>query len=111
MSREVNAQGTYRVKETGEDISYSFTYQAIDSVADAIETLGEDKTKSLLQRMLKVDANNVAREKAKVENGHSTRQPMTEEQKAERKAQRGADRDLLKLLKDKGLSLEDIKNM
>ena len=111
MAKTLEATGTYKVKDTGEEISYDFSYEVIDSVEDAIEAIGEEKVKSLIQRMLKVDANNLARESAKVKNGHSTRQPLTEEQKAERKAQRQEDRDILKLLRSKGLSVEDIKGM
>lgn len=111
MAKTLEATGTYKVKDTGEEVSYDFTYDVVDSVDDAIELLSEDKVKSLVQRMLKVDANNIAREKAKVANGHSTRQPLTEEQKAERKAQRQADRDILKVLRVKGLSIDDIKGL
>lgn len=111
MAKTVEGTGTYKVKETGEEITYSFEYESIESVDDAVSLLTEAKVKSLVQRMIKLDANNIAREKAKVSNGHSTRQPMTEEQKAENKAQRQADKSLLDLIKTKGLSLEDLKNM
>ena len=105
------SQGTYSVKDTGEEITYSFEYQVIDSVQDAVDSIGEEKVKALVQRMLKVDANNVAREKAKTENGHSTRVALTEEQKSERKASRQADKQLLKAIKDKNLSLSDLENL
>lgn len=111
MSKTIEAQGTYKVKDTGEDVSYEFNYSSIESVEDCIELLGEDKTKSLLQRMIKVDANNLAREKAKSVNGHSSRVVLTEEQKAERKVTRQADRDLLSVLKEKGLTIADIQGM
>lgn len=111
MSEVIKAEGTYKVKETNEEITYSFDYTVIDSVDDCIELLGDDKSKSLLQRMIKVDANNLAREKAKSANGHSSRVVLTEEQKQEKKQQRSADRGLLALLKEKGLSLADIENM
>ena len=107
----VSASGTYKVKETGEAVVYTYDYQVVTSVEACIADIGEDKVKALIQRMLKVDANNVAREKAKVENGHSTRQPLTEEQKAQKKSERLADRTLLDLLKSKGLSIEDIQGM
>ena len=110
MSKNITAQGTYKAP-TGEDITYDFNYLVIDSIEDAISELGEDKVKSTIQRMLKIDANNVAREKAKTANGHSTRKPMSEEQKAEAKQARQADKELLAILKQKGLSLKDLMSM
>ena len=107
MSKNITAQGSYKAP-TGEDVSYDFNYVVIDSIEDAIATLGEDKVKSTIQRMLKIDANNIAREKAKSENGHSSRKPMSEEQKAQAKQQRQADKELLAMLKSKGLSLKDL---
>ncbi len=108
--KEINATGTYKAP-TGEDITYEFDYPVIDSIQDAIDNLGNDKVKSTIQRMLKVDANNLAREKAKLENGHSSRKPMTEQEKTEAKAKRQADKQLLDILKSKGLSLKDLMNM
>ena len=99
MSNEINSSGNYTVKETGESVSYDFTYNAFDNINDCIETLSEAKVLALVQRMVKVDANNTAREKAKSVNGHSTRAVMTEEQKAEKKAERAADKGLLEALK------------
>ena len=110
MAKTIEAQGSYKAP-TGEDIAYSFNYVVIDSIEDAINELGEEKVKSNIQRMLKLDANNIAREKAKVANGHSTRKPMTEEQKAEAKAQRKADKDLLAILKSKGLTIDDLAKL
>lgn len=106
-----DASGTYTVKESGEDVGYDYQYDVIDSVQDAVDSLGEDKVKSTLQRMLKVDANNIAREKARTAGGHSTRAVMTEDQKAEAKTQRKADRELLTMIKTKGLSLSDIEGI
>lgn len=95
MANEITSNGNYAVKETGESINYEFTFRSFDSLDDAVETLGEAKVLALVQRMEKVDANNTAREKAKSVNGHSTRVVLSEEQKAEKKAQRGADKALL----------------
>lgn len=111
MAKTIQAQGTYKVKDTGEEVVYDFEYTVIDTVQDAIDELGEDKVKSLVQRMLKVDSNNLARESAKAKNGHSTRPTLTEEQKQENKAKRQADKELLTLLKAKGLTVEQLKNM
>ena len=66
MSEVIKAEGTYKVKETNEEITYSFDYTVIDSVDDCIELLGDDKSKSLLQRMIKVDANNLRSEERRV---------------------------------------------
>jgi len=98
--KEINSCGKYTVKETGEDVNYDYVYPQYDSIEDAVEDLGEDKVLALVQRMAKVDANNTSREKARTANGHSTRVVMTEEQKAEKKAERSADKELLKALKN-----------
>lgn len=99
MSTDINTSGNYTAKETGERQTYDFTYQSYDSIDDCLEALGEVKVLALFQRMVKVDANNNAREKAKVANGHSTRVAMSEEEKAQKKAERSADRALLERLK------------
>jgi hypothetical protein len=99
MSKEIQSSGQYTVKETGESQSYTFSYNAFENIDDALEVLGEAKVLALVQRMVKVDANNTAREKAKTANGHSTRAPMTEEEKAEKKQARAADKQLLEALK------------
>jgi len=110
MSKTIQATGTYKAP-TGEDVTYDFEYLVIDSIQDAIDTVGNDKVKSSIQRMFKVDANNLAREKAKTENGHSARKPMTEQEKSQAKAKRQADKELLAILKNKGLTLKDLMNM
>ena len=109
MAKKLEAQGKYNFE--GVDNFYNFEFIVVESVDDAVAELGEDKVKSLVQRQLKVDSNNTAREKAKIANGHSTRIPMTEEAKAEAKLKRQADKDILTLLKSKGLTLEQLKNM
>ncbi len=113
----MNAQGKYSVKDTGEVINYDFDYlvlegeNAQDKIDNAISVLGADKVAKDLQRTLKVDANNTAREKAKAVNGHSSRAVLTEEQKAENKAERASNKAILDALKAKGLTLEDIANL
>jgi hypothetical protein len=111
MAKTIEAQGSYKNPDSKEDVYYSFDYLVIDSVKDSIDELGEDKVKSLVQRMLKMDANNVAREKAKTLNGHSTRQPLSEEEKSKRKAQRQVDKELLAMLKSKGLTAKDLADL
>lgn len=109
MAKTINASGTYKVKDTQEEIEYSFSYLAIDSIEDAVEELSEAKVLNLVQRMIKVDANNLAREKARSANGHSTRAVLSEEQKAERKSQRAEDRNLLARIK--GLDAETLAKL
>ena len=97
--KTIKAVGEYKVKTTGQAIGYEFTYEAYDGLQDEIDHLGEDKVFKLTQRMVKVDASNTARENAKVANGHSTRAPMTEEQKAAAKAERVQNKLLLERVK------------
>lgn len=99
MAKEINASGEYKSKKSGEMVGYEFSYTAYDGLQEAIDTLGEDKVFKLVQRMTKVDASNTARESAKVENGDSTRKVMSEEDKAEAKAERVANKALLDKIK------------
>ena len=91
--------GEYTVKNTGETVGYQYNYTV------ATEQDVEDGTISVAEllkarnRMEKVDCNNTAREKAKSENGHSTRPVMSEEQKIENKAKRAQDKALLDKIK------------
>jgi len=113
----LKAQGKYTVKDTNEVINYDYEYLVLEGsnaqakIDFAISELGESKVATDIQRTLKVDANNIAREKAKTLNGHSTRQPLTEEQKAENKAKRSQLAEIAKVMLAKGLSLEDIKSL
>lgn len=99
MSKVIQAQGEYKVKATGAAHKYEFDYVAYDNLQDMIDTLGEEKTFKLAQRQVKVDAGNMAREEAKVINGHSSRKAMTEEEKANAKAERQANKALLDKIK------------
>ena len=110
MAKTITAQGSYNAPD-GKEITFDFSYIVIDSVQDAIDELGSDKVKSSVQRMIKLDASNIAREKAKVANGHSSRKPMSEEEKAHAKVERQADRELLNVLKAKGLTLKDLGSL
>ena len=98
--KEIISQGNYTAKD-GSVKSYEFGYNQYDTLQDAIADGGEAQALKDLQRMRKVDANNTAREKAKVANGDSTRQPMTEEQKAQAKAERQANKAILDKIKAK----------
>ena len=98
--KEIISQGNYTAKD-GTVKSYDFSYNQYDTLQDAIADGGEAQALKDLQRMRKVDANNTAREKAKIANGDSTRQPMTEEQKAAAKAERQANKALLERIRAK----------
>lgn len=111
MAKMIKATGSYAHPNTKEDVTYEFEYLVIDSINDAVAELGEEKVKSCIQRMLKLDNNNIAREKAKVANGHSARKPMSEEEKAQAKAQRAANKALLDLIKAKGLTASDLASL
>lgn len=109
MAKVITSNGQYQSPQ-GQAVSYEFQYESFDSLQDAIATLGEPEALKSIQRMVKVDANNTAREKAKVANGHSVRKAMTEEQKASAKKERQTNAAILKALSEKGVkSLEDLK--
>jgi len=95
----IESSGKYTVKETGATVDYAYSFEAYENIEQAIESLGEVKCLALIQRMVKVDANNTAREKAKTANGHSTRPVMSEEEKAEKKVARAEDKALLDAVK------------
>ena len=109
--KEVTNTGSYTSKKNNQDVTYSYTYDVIESIADAVSNIGEDKVKALIQRMLKVDANNIAREKAKTANGDSTRKPLSEQEKADRKIERQGNAELLKVLKSKGFTLKTLQDL
>lgn len=109
MSKVITSQGKYGYE--GKEYDFDFSFPVFDSIEDVIESLGETNTLKTVQRMVKVDAQNKARETARAKNGHSTRSALTEEEKAERKDKRAEDRKILSALKEKGLSLEDIASL
>lgn len=107
--KTISTNGTYKAPN-GQDVTYSFEYPSFESLQDAIAVLGEPEVLKQVQRMSKVDENNTAREKARVANGHSTRKPQTEEEKAKAKADRQANASLIAALKAKGITtLEDLQ--
>ena len=111
MAKAISGTGQYKAP-SGEQVTYTFEYQAYDNLQDAVAVLGEAEVLALTQRMTKVDASNTSREKAKVANGHSARKVMTEEDKAEAKAERQANKALLDAIKGKGItSLADLKRL
>lgn len=107
--KNITSQGKYGYED--KEYDFEFSYPVFDSLNDAVENLGEDSVLKTLQRMVKVDSQNKARETARAKNGHSSRVALTEEEKAERKEKRADDRKILQALKAKGLSLEDIASL
>ncbi len=103
--RTVKGEGSYTRKADNADVAYSFEYKVLESLED----MSEAEILALCNRMLKVDGNNTSREKAKVANGDSTARILTAEEKEARKAGRKADSELLKALKAKGMTLEDLQ--
>ena len=107
--KNLTTSGKYKAPN-GQEVVYNYTFPAFDSLQDAVASLGEAEVLSLTQRQTKVDHNNLEREKVRVANGHSTRKPQTEEEKARAKADRQANASLLAALKAKGIkTLEDLQ--
>jgi len=105
--RTVKGQGSYTRKVDGSEVVYDFEYKVLENVSD----VSEAELLALANRMLKVDGNNVSREKAKTANGDSTARLLTPEQKEANKQARKADSNLLKLIKAKGLSEADLADL
>lgn len=111
MAKKIQGTGQYK-SPAGENVTFSFEYEAFDSLQDAVAVLGEADVLALVQRMVKVDASNTSREKAKVANGHSVRKAMSEEDKAEAKKERQANKALLDAIHAKGIgSIEDLRKL
>lgn len=107
----IQSTGEYKAPN-GQQVSYSFEYAAFESLQDAIASTSEAEVLKGFQRMTKVDANNTAREKAKVANGHSARKPQTEEEKANAKLERQSNKALLDAIKSQGISsVADLKKL
>jgi hypothetical protein len=105
--RKVQAQGSYTRKSSGEDIPYQYEYTVLEA-QDDVSILEMIK---LANRMLKVDGNNTAREKAKSANGDSTAKVLTPEQKEANKVERKGLATLKAKAKAKGMSIEDLMEL
>jgi hypothetical protein len=109
--KTITSAGQYLSKKSGSNVNFEFEYTAFDSLEEAIDNLGKDKVLKDLQRMVKLDASNTARESAKVANGDSTRKVMSEEEKAQAKAERASTKSVIDTMKAKakemGVSLEE----
>lgn len=109
--RTVKGEGQYTRKSTGEDVSYAYEFPVYESLEEAIEKLSSAKALAMLNQTSKEDCANNARENAKRANGDSTARILTPEEKEANKAKAKADRELLKALKAKGLSLADLEKL
>jgi hypothetical protein len=105
--RKVQAQGTYTSKKSNTEVSYDFEYAVLESISD----IASDEVLKLANRMLKVDGNNTAREKAKSANGDSTAKVLTPEQKEANKQERKGLATLKAKAKAKGMSIEDLMEL
>ena len=114
--RKIDAKGSYSIPEgfdnPGSDVSFEFQYEVYDTLQEAIQALGgENKVLAMINQTHKEDCRNNASGSAKSENGHSKERNLTPEEKEARKQKSKADRELLAVLKSKGLSLKDLLNM
>ena len=106
---KISTTGKYKAPN-GQEVQYGFEYESFSSLQDAIATLGEDGVLKLAQRQHKVDANNSAREVARSDNGHSTRKPQSEEEKARAKAIRQTNAAILAKLASAGVKdIDDLQ--
>lgn len=103
MSKEIETSVSYSVtidhEDKGKAFKVPFSFTSFDSVSEAVEAKGEAVVLGIVNQTLKEDAGNVARENARRSGGHSAVKVMSEEDKAEAKAVRAADKALLEKIK------------
>lgn len=90
---------TITTTKAGKQVEHE--YVCFESVADALENLGESETLALINRQTLVDARNRARQ------GITERATLTPEQKAERSKELKNRNALAKLLAQKGIKSVD----
>ena len=99
-------------RDGGVFVEFEAEFVQYDTVDEAVSKLGADKVIATINRMVKLDHTNPARENAKSANGHSKRPVMTAEQKENAKQERKANKSVLDALKAKasasGVSIEDL---
>ena len=102
MSKLISATVKYTVPDTfddaGDEVNGNFEYLIIDTVQDAIDEMGEQECKKLLQKAIKIQSANKARVKLMSENKHLAYAQQTEEQKAESKLKRAKNANAIKKL-------------
>lgn len=102
MGKMLEATVSYSIPDNfdnaGQEISGSFEYLVIDTIDDAIESLGENDCKKLLQKAIKIQSANKARIKLMSENKHLAYKELSEESKAKLKLTRKRHQDAIKVL-------------
>ncbi len=102
-------KGKYKAPNA-EIVYFDYSFQAYDSLQDAVVNLGEGEVLALVNRMSKVDSRNTTSASVQAQNGHSKRKVMTPEQKVQAKAKRATLSAMAKLLDAKGISsVEDLE--
>ena len=98
-------------RDGGAFVEFEAEFVQYETIEEAVSKLG-DKALAALNRMVKLDHTNPARENAKSANGHSKRPIMTAEQKEAAKIERKANKSFLDAAKAKalanGVSIEDL---
>ena len=122
--RKVQAQGSYSIPKefdnAGAEVTFDFEYEIFDEGDIKIELISSSardvyKTPAhalaTLNQTRKEDCRNNANGSAKSKNGHSTRIALTPKEKERRSAEAKATREMIKLAKSKGLTLQDLMAM
>ena len=104
--KTVKGYGDYINKADDSTVKFEFDYPIYEDINEVDPT----EALKLVNRMAKTDARNRASASAQAKNGHNQR-TLTEEEKAQRKAQREQERALLRAIKEKGLTAEDIASI
>jgi len=100
MANEYQDTGKWKNPDTGVEESFTYTFSKIENFEDAVSVYGTEKEACRhLQRMNKVDARNTTASSEKAKAGFGAPK-MSEEDKAQNKAKRAADKALLYKLKN-----------
>lgn len=103
--RTVKDSGGYIRRSTGAEIRFDFEYTVLEGASD----IAPAELLALANRMLKVDAGNTARAKAKADNGDAAVRVLSPEEKSRRKAESKEVRELIRLAKAQGMNANDLK--
>src|SRR3989304_68324 len=110
MANEYQDKGEWKNPDTGTEVSFSFTFDRIDSFADAVKIYGNEKEACRhLQRMNKTDARNKKAASEKANAGFGAPK-LSEAEKAGKKAERVANKALLEKLKANPELLAQLQN-
>ena len=92
----ITKQGNYVNKTDGQ--TYDFDFDVPNDIGELLDITNEGERNKLALRMYITDARNISSAKAQAEAGHNQR-VMTEEQKANAKAERQANAGILAKIK------------